>query len=266
MNFKKTNIKIIFAFFIFLSMFIPITINEMYKLNSGYTTVWGGDTVLLFYGSVLSFAGTICLGGVAFWQNEKLHRINKNLTEHQYKPIITTTIIPEENVNAPEESHRTFYRTIKQDKNSTMLNDGYSSTPSYAPYVALKLSNLGLGPAVNVSTLIRKLKTVDGLGDLNEISTINIENFYDKIHLENYEFIKNGATHTNDWIIYTDFNLGISNDNNKLNLVFSFEDITAPIHSIIEFQYENVLGNKYNQYLYLGYNKKASILPISKIY
>ena len=51
----KRIIKIILAvaIVIFLVVGIPILINECYKSNSGYITVWDGADVLGYYGSIL---------------------------------------------------------------------------------------------------------------------------------------------------------------------------------------------------------------------
>ena len=51
----KRVVKIVFAIVIVVSLVvgIPIAINECYKSNSGYITVWGGADVLGYYGSIL---------------------------------------------------------------------------------------------------------------------------------------------------------------------------------------------------------------------
>lgn len=51
----KRVLKIIFAIVIVISLVvgIPIVINECYKSNSGYITVWSGADVLGYYGSIL---------------------------------------------------------------------------------------------------------------------------------------------------------------------------------------------------------------------
>lgn len=59
---------------IFMMFGVPVIINELYKLNKGYITIWGASDVLSFYGAVLSFIGTVALGTLALWQN---HLINK---------------------------------------------------------------------------------------------------------------------------------------------------------------------------------------------
>lgn len=48
-----------FLFAFFLVVGIPIIINEAYKVNKGYLTVWGGPEVLSYYGTLLGAAATI---------------------------------------------------------------------------------------------------------------------------------------------------------------------------------------------------------------
>lgn len=56
----------------------PIIINEAYKLNSGYATLWDAADALAYYGSMLGAVGTIILGIVSWEQNRKLHLIEEN--------------------------------------------------------------------------------------------------------------------------------------------------------------------------------------------
>lgn len=262
-NNKVLSFIIVVLVFGILFLLIPIAINKMYINNEGYITVWGGEDVLLFYGTVLSFLGTIFLGGLALWQNERLNNINKNLTEHQYKPILSNTII---DLNDPKEKECTWFRTIEQTQDGVMINNGYSSKQTYYPYAILGIRNIGLGPGINIATYLWKLTSVDGIESLDKIIDTNIDNFYDKIHLDNYDYYEDDKLLNGNWQIYTDFNLGVSEMNNSLNLVFSFENISEPLHSIIEFQYENILGKRFKQYIYLNFDNSPSILPISKVY
>ena len=80
---------IVIAIFLFLIFGIPLIINNCYIPNSGYITVWGGDDVLQFYGSILSFIGTVSLGILALWQNHILSKQNDN-----YQKILELKDIP----------------------------------------------------------------------------------------------------------------------------------------------------------------------------
>lgn len=53
-------------------------INQSYKSNIGYQTLWGPADVLSYYGSFLGAFGTIFLGYVAWTQNKRLLKIEEN--------------------------------------------------------------------------------------------------------------------------------------------------------------------------------------------
>lgn len=49
----------IFVIVLIVVVFVPIGINEMYKANKGYETVWTGADVLSYYGTLVSTLSTI---------------------------------------------------------------------------------------------------------------------------------------------------------------------------------------------------------------
>lgn len=59
---------------------IPFIINESYKVNSGYITMWGASDMLSFYGAFLGFIGTVALGALALFQNKQANEINARLS------------------------------------------------------------------------------------------------------------------------------------------------------------------------------------------
>lgn len=50
---------------------VPFAINESYKIGKGYQTLWDARDVLSFYGTLLTFIGTVALGVLALWQNKR---------------------------------------------------------------------------------------------------------------------------------------------------------------------------------------------------
>lgn len=60
------------------SLVIPFIINGLYKCGQKcehpYITMWNAEDVLAFYGSYLSFFGTIVLGAVAVFQTDKANK------------------------------------------------------------------------------------------------------------------------------------------------------------------------------------------------
>ncbi|OPZ86874.1 MAG: hypothetical protein BWY74_03534 [Firmicutes bacterium ADurb.Bin419] len=78
--YKKLWAWVIGIVILALIIVIPFIINESYKVKSRYVTMWGANDVLAFYGSLLSFVGTVVLGALALFQNIKANEINKRLT------------------------------------------------------------------------------------------------------------------------------------------------------------------------------------------
>lgn len=79
-----------------LTLSVPGFINLAYLIGSRVgaicETVWTGADVLSFYGSYLSFVGTLVLGVVAIFQNIKVHQLNEQLLKLQqaeFVPIVS---------------------------------------------------------------------------------------------------------------------------------------------------------------------------------
>ena len=70
---------------------IPVVINELYKVNDGYITVWNGDDVLSFYGAAIGAIGTIILGIVAWAQNKRLLKLEETKYILEIQPFIMLT-------------------------------------------------------------------------------------------------------------------------------------------------------------------------------
>ena len=76
-------IKIILIIFIFcfIIFFVPLLINVLFKVNFNIPLLqseWTAGDALNFYGSVLSFIGTITLGTISVWQTKKANNLQKN--------------------------------------------------------------------------------------------------------------------------------------------------------------------------------------------
>ena len=81
MNKKSRFNKIIIFMIVFLLVAIivlPIAINECYKVNGGYITLWEAKDLLSYLGAVFSCIGTIFVGIIALWQNERILKIEEN--------------------------------------------------------------------------------------------------------------------------------------------------------------------------------------------
>lgn len=77
---------------------VPLLINELYKCNAGYVTMWGAADALSYYGNVLN--GCITTGTVTatilftYWQIKRDRYLEKNLsTWKQVDDIVTDALI-----------------------------------------------------------------------------------------------------------------------------------------------------------------------------
>ena len=76
-----------------VSLLVPYAINEAYQCKSDnvYITEWSAADVLSFYGSFLSFAGSVVLGLVAVEQSRKANHLSErmlDIEERQEIPIL----------------------------------------------------------------------------------------------------------------------------------------------------------------------------------
>ncbi|HHX60816.1 MAG TPA: hypothetical protein GX707_08895 [Epulopiscium sp.] len=68
----------VFVLLLSFGVAIPVIINQSYKSNSGYITLWDAADVLSYYGSFSGAVGTIILGIIAWQQNKRLLKIEEN--------------------------------------------------------------------------------------------------------------------------------------------------------------------------------------------
>lgn len=70
---------------------VPVIINRCFLIgteNGQANTAYSASDILNFYGTLLSFLGTVFLGALALWQNTKLNQINTNLQKTQMREQI----------------------------------------------------------------------------------------------------------------------------------------------------------------------------------
>lgn len=116
---------------------IPIVINELYKANDGYITVWTGDDVLSFYGATIGAMGTIVLGVVAWAQNKRLLKLEETRYLIETRPFVLLT----------------DWKIVKFDKDELLSNP--TRPELYQAYVMLgepKKINLALSITLSNTT------------------------------------------------------------------------------------------------------------------
>lgn len=124
---------------VILSFCIPIIINELYKAEKGYVTMWEAADVLSFYGSFLSFLGTVILGIVAFWQNHKAHKLNEQLQKLQQAQFVSMVSIKDVMVETRNTSTPKFMNTKMREIDIIDLTmNEFDSTQSYHIDVEIK--------------------------------------------------------------------------------------------------------------------------------
>lgn len=178
-----------------------------------------------------------------------------------------TTFTP----GAPNNSFRTF-----KEWNGEVCNDGYiiirnkekEKPDDFSPKANIKVTNKGLSTAFQVLACLYRLEKVKGVSSLDKIGEKVIDNFYDKVHYENYKVYENEQDNNpmqGAWIISPQYNL--SAGKGEFNLVLDLSKIQNEYHSILKLEYEDIYQNKYYQLMYLYFDRvKFSMLPVSKLY
>lgn len=82
---KKKHIIGLVVVTILLSITVPIIINECYKPNTGYITLWGAPDVLAYFGEILGALGSIFIGIIALAQSEQANKISDRLLQLEEK-------------------------------------------------------------------------------------------------------------------------------------------------------------------------------------
>ena len=82
---QKRHIVVLIITTLILSAIVPIIINECYKVNTGYMTLWGAQDILAYFGEILGALGSIFIGIIALAQSEQANKINDRLLQLEEK-------------------------------------------------------------------------------------------------------------------------------------------------------------------------------------
>lgn len=82
---RKRHILVLIIATLILSIVVPVIINECYKPNTGYMTLWGAPDVLAYFGEILGALGSIFIGIIALTQSEQANRISDRLLQLEEK-------------------------------------------------------------------------------------------------------------------------------------------------------------------------------------
>lgn len=128
----KSKCAIGVIIFITITLGIAIVINESYKVEKGYITLWEPADTLGFYGSYLSFLGTVVLGIVTVYQNKKAQELNEKLEKLQQAQFIS--MVSTSNVMIETQSSSTpYYMNLKMPNISVidLTDNGFTTDNCY---------------------------------------------------------------------------------------------------------------------------------------
>lgn len=177
---ETTYIAIVLFALIFI---VPLIINFSFGVDKGIPVKWETKDALLFYGSVLSFLGTVILGGLALYQNnrfkdendksqanlnntvDKLAEANKKandisnqllrIEKDRYRPFLVLAIEPmfyisKENFGFSSSVDTLLKKTdLRFDTNVINQSEADFFPDSIAIFMSLK--NIGMSPIYSVS-------------------------------------------------------------------------------------------------------------------
>lgn len=188
-EFKKNypNIYFYIKYIIIILFFIPLIIWISYFIGDRgyiliYTSLNIGDA-LGFYGSVLSFIGTVSLGIVALWQGHKANQINVRLLSITEDKEIPTIDIIQCNFDEFKKNNLNQIE-INVNHQFIMLDDDNNPMDNCEPFFVFK---------------VRNVKN----NDILSIKARNIECISKSTHSKNFRDVKN----IHNDIFYVSYNI-----------------------------------------------------------
>ena len=81
---------------VLIAVLVPIVINESYKLNKGYETLWSASEMLVYMATIISAFGTVYVSCIAISQNKKANDISDRLLKlEEIRSVPSLSIIEE---------------------------------------------------------------------------------------------------------------------------------------------------------------------------
>lgn len=141
---KRELVAMIVPVFIVLVFGVPLLINEAYKANAGYVTLWGAADVLSYYAAILGSAITI--GGLV----ATIH-YGKRDTEQQIKALSAPFFVVE---TAQSLRQGQIAKFTNESEGKWQQEFFRSQFYDYAEPVTITLCNIGTGVAISPSYCI----------------------------------------------------------------------------------------------------------------
>lgn len=133
-----------------ITLLIPFIINEAYKYGKGYVTLWSAEDVLSFYGTYLSFWGTVILGVVAIYQNKTAHRLNQQMQKMQQAQFISMVSVEAVEVKKREVKEEGCSESDRFELEYVDLVER-KVYPQYCYYIDVKFKNESSYPIVQLN-------------------------------------------------------------------------------------------------------------------
>ena len=105
---------------------VPLIINALYQANGPIKTAWNAADVLGYYGTILSFVGTVVLGIIAVWQTRKANDLSEhmlNLEENKSVPMVDLCQINEIPSGLPKGTYQNSLKATVGDKHLAIKED-----------------------------------------------------------------------------------------------------------------------------------------------
>lgn len=149
-----------------LTLSVPYFINLVYLIGRRVgvicETVWSGADVLSFYGSYLSFVGTLVLGVVAIFQNIKVHQLNEQLLKLQQAEFIPIVSIKHLEISTCSSSTPKYRNPNMAELELVDLTaDNFESLQNY--HIDIEFVNESEYPIVEIVAHGGPHKTVNGI-------------------------------------------------------------------------------------------------------
>ena len=147
----KHKVIVTILFILLITVVVPIVINELYKTGKGYITMWGADDVFSFYGSYLSFIGTVALGTVAIYQSNKAYKLNEQLQKLQQAEFVSMVSAKKVIIDKRSSSSPNFENRDRMNisDNLALSGDNVDSPQSY--YIDVEFKNDSRYPIVEMN-------------------------------------------------------------------------------------------------------------------
>lgn len=262
----KKFLKKVLAVLVLIAVIIgvPIGINECYKANEGYVTVWGGADVLSYYGAIVASAGAAI--GVFF----SIKAANKN-----YQDDVRARTLPFIALTLLEQKTALNVLALLKKKAEESQNPPTSNAAPAAQYEEYRLDHIyfiitahGIIAQNKLSkeqeTILENggnvwVRSADGTETLQHIefysTPMEIENVGNGTAV-NFRVGLNAAGNQADYTYIRPMML--KQGQTRYIHIFSSEKYEViEGNYLLEFCYEDIYGNKYLQQFPLSFGKNA---------